>query len=40
MFKLSAAWFALIAVVSITWSVFQVRRLRDAKTSRRNSLVR
>ena len=33
-FKLSAAWFALIAVVSVSWSVFQVRRLRDEKTSR------
>ena len=34
MFKLSAGWFAVIAVVSISWSVFQVRRLRYAKTSR------
>ncbi len=33
-FKLSAIWFALIAVMSISWSVFQVRRLRDVKTSR------
>ena len=40
-FKLSATWFALIAVMSITWSVYQVRRLRDAKPSpQRNSLVR
>ncbi len=40
-FKLSATWFVLIAAVSITWSVFRVRRLRDAKTPpHRNSLVR
>jgi hypothetical protein len=34
LFKLSATWFALIAAASITWSVFQVRRLRDVKTFR------
>jgi hypothetical protein len=40
-FKLSATWFALIAVMSISWSVYQVRRLRDAKPSpQRNSLAR
>jgi hypothetical protein len=40
-FKLSAGWFALIAIACITWSVFQVRRLRHAKPSpQRNSLAR
>lgn len=40
-FKLSAGWFATIAVACITCSVFQVRRLRHAKPSlHRNSLAR
>jgi uncharacterized membrane protein YedE/YeeE len=32
-FKLSAGWFALIAVGCITWSVLQVRQVRDTRTS-------
>ena len=34
MLRASAIWFALIALVSISWSVFQVRRLHEAKRLR------